>query len=42
MVSYIDPDHTYSFNLVDVEGVQHIPLLRETWVVSLRADADDG
>ncbi len=37
LVSYIDPDHTYSFNLVDVEGVQHIPLLRETWVVSLRA-----
>ncbi len=37
LVSYVDPDHVYSFNLVDVEGVQHIPLLRETWVVSLRA-----
>ncbi len=37
LVSYIDPDHTYSFNVVDVEGVQHIPMLRETWVVSLRA-----
>jgi outer membrane protein assembly factor BamA len=37
LTSYIDPDGTYSFNLVDVEGVQHLPLLRETWVVSLRA-----
>ena len=37
LVSYIDPDHTFSFNLVDVNGVQHIPLLRETWVLSLRA-----
>jgi hypothetical protein len=37
LVSYVDPDHTYSFNLADLEGVQHIPLLRETWVVSLRA-----
>ena len=36
LVSYIDPDHVYSFNVVDLEGVQHIPLLRETWVVSLR------
>jgi hypothetical protein len=37
LVSYIDPDHVYSFNRVDAEGVQHIPLLRETWVISLRA-----
>ena len=37
LVSYLDPDHVYSFNRVDVEGVQHIPLLRETWVLSLRA-----
>lgn len=37
LASYIDPDDTYSFNLVNLEGVQHIPLLRETWVVSLRA-----
>jgi len=37
LVSYIDPDDVYSFNRVDVEGVQHIPLLRETWVLSLRA-----
>ena len=37
LVSYIDPDHVHSFNRVDVEGVHHIPLLRETWVVSLHA-----
>ena len=37
LVSYIDPDDVYSFNRVDIEGVQHIPLLRETWVLSLRA-----
>ena len=37
MLNYIDPDHTYSFNRVDLEGVQHIPLLRENWVLSLRA-----
>ena len=35
LVSHVDPDHVYSFNVVDVEGIQHIPVLRETWVVSL-------
>ena len=35
--TFIDPDDTYSFNRVDLEGVQHIPMLRETWVLSLRA-----
>jgi hypothetical protein len=33
---YHDPDRTYSFDRVDVMAVQHIPVLRETWVVSLR------
>lgn len=37
LASYIDPRHVYSFNVVELEGVQHIPLLRETWVVSLHA-----
>jgi outer membrane protein assembly factor BamA len=37
LLNYIDPDHTYSFNRVDIEGVQHLPILRETWVLSLRA-----
>ena len=34
---YHDPDRTYSFNRVDLSAIQHIPLLRETWVISLRA-----
>jgi outer membrane protein assembly factor BamA len=32
---YIDRDGTYSFNRLDAEIVQHVPILRETWVVSL-------
>ncbi|MGH9253789.1 MAG: hypothetical protein ACRD3C_04385 [Vicinamibacterales bacterium] len=34
---YFDPDHTYSFSRLDADAVQHLPILRETWVVSLRA-----
>ena len=34
---YHDPDATYSFNRVDLTAIHHIPVLRETWVVSLRA-----
>jgi hypothetical protein len=33
---YHDVDDTYSFNRADVDLVQHIPILRETWVLSLR------
>jgi hypothetical protein len=33
---YADQDATYSFNRLDAEAVQHIPILRENWVVSLR------
>lgn len=33
--NYADQDDTYSFDRMDGEIVQHIPLLRETWVVSL-------
>jgi hypothetical protein len=29
-------DHTPSFDRLDTEIIQHIPILRETWVVSLR------
>jgi hypothetical protein len=32
---YVDRDRTYSFNRLDAEVVQHIPILRENWVVSL-------
>jgi hypothetical protein len=33
---YDDRDDTYSFDRLDAEVVQHIPILRETWVISLR------
>ena len=36
LVSYSDVDGTYSFQRGDVEAIQHIPLLRENWVISLR------
>jgi hemolysin activation/secretion protein len=32
---YDDRDDTYSFNRVDVDLVQHFPILRENWVISL-------
>jgi hypothetical protein len=33
---YADQDQTYSFDQLEGELIQHIPLLRETWVISLR------
>ena len=33
---YADRDSTYSFDRLDAEAVQHIPILRENWVISLR------
>jgi hypothetical protein len=33
---YADRDKTFSFRRVDGELVQHLPLLRENWVVSVR------
>jgi hypothetical protein len=36
VASYADRDKTYSFSRMDGELIQHIPLLRETWVISLR------
>ena len=33
--NYSDLDETYSFDRVDGEIVQHVPILRETWVISL-------
>ena len=32
---YDDRDDTYSFDRLDAEIVQHIPVLRENWVISL-------
>jgi hypothetical protein len=37
-VTYHDfhhPDGQYGFQQVDVEAIQHVPILRETWVLSL-------
>jgi len=33
--NYADTDDTYSFDRVDGEIVQHIPIVRENWVISL-------
>src|SRR5262249_31542364 len=33
--NYADQDKTYSFDRLDGEIVQHIPILRENWVISL-------
>jgi hypothetical protein len=33
---YTDPDSQFGFQRVEYEAIQHIPVLRETWVVSLR------
>jgi hypothetical protein len=33
--NYADQDDTYSFDRMDAEVVQHIPILRENWVISL-------
>jgi hypothetical protein len=32
---YADPDERYGFRQVDYEVIQHIPILREAWVISL-------
>ena len=44
---YDDRDDTYTFDRLDAEIVQHIPILRENWVLSLRGRlqttlSDDG
>jgi hypothetical protein len=31
---FTDPDHVYGFHMVDYEAIQHVPLLREAWVLS--------
>jgi hypothetical protein len=33
---YQDKDDTFSFTRAELEAVQHLPILRETWVLSLR------
>jgi hypothetical protein len=34
--NYRDGEHVHSFDRVEAEAVQHIPILRENWVVSMR------
>ena len=36
---YTDRDNLYGFNQVDYTALQHIPILREAWVIALRAVA---
>lgn len=36
---YTDNDSRFGFRQVDYEAIQHIPILRETWVISLRGVA---
>ena len=38
--NYLDPDDVYSFDRIDLELVQHIPLIREKYVISLRGRAE--
>ena len=37
LTNFADVDDTFSFERLDGEVVQHVPILRETWVISLRA-----
>jgi Omp85 superfamily domain len=36
---YYDPDAAFGFQQIDYEAIQHIPILREAWVISLRGRA---
>ncbi|HJZ73114.1 MAG TPA: BamA/TamA family outer membrane protein [Vicinamibacterales bacterium] len=36
---YADPDEKFGFRRIDYEAIQHVPILRETWVISLRGEA---
>ena len=36
LANYADLDDTYSFKRMDGELIQHLPILRENWVISLR------
>jgi outer membrane protein assembly factor BamA len=36
---FTDPSGDFGFKQVDYEAIQHVPILRETWVLSMRAAA---
>jgi len=45
--NFADTDDVYSFRQVDYEAIQHIPIMRDAWVISLRGRVqttytDDG
>jgi hypothetical protein len=46
LANFADTDDTFSFQRLDGEVIQHLPLLRETWVISVRGRVqttlDDG
>jgi hypothetical protein len=33
---YTDPDSVFGFRQIDYEAIQHLPILREAWTISLR------
>lgn len=33
---YSDGDDAFGFNMIEYEAIQHVPILRETWVLSFR------
>ena len=40
--NFNDADDIYSFKRVDYEAIQHVPLGRDAWVLSLHAPRADG
>lgn len=37
---YNDPDKKFGFQMVEYEAIQHVPILREAWVLSFRGRLD--
>src|SRR5262249_55744303 len=37
---YADLDHEFGFDQIDYDLIQHVPILREAWVISLHAFAE--
>jgi hypothetical protein len=48
LATFTDPDNTYDFQQLEAEAIQHLPIVRENWVFSLRGrvqtilDEDDA
>ena len=39
---YADRNNAFGFRLAEYEGIAHVPILRETWVLSLRGKVQNG